>query len=42
MQQQYMLYLADKAQDQFAEGISPDKVDLHHTSAEFAPLLFHG
>jgi hypothetical protein len=40
MQQQYMLYLADKAQDQFAEGVSPDKVDLHHTSAEIAPLLF--
>jgi hypothetical protein len=40
MQQQYMLYLADKAQGQFAEGVSPDKVDLHHTMAAIAPLLF--
>jgi hypothetical protein len=40
MQQQYMLYLADKAQGQFAEGVYPDRVNLHHTAADIDPHLF--
>jgi hypothetical protein len=40
MQQQYMLYLASKAQGQLAEGKSPEEVDLQHTAAEVAQHPF--